>query len=297
MKLPLLTFIKDSRTPVVFDGAMGTSLLPLINEIGSFPEICNILYPEDVCSLHKRYIDSGARIIETNTFQGNGYGVSLCPPFSLRGFCSGDSSVQDQLSAYCINLRGAQIARKAVLESSKEAIVGGSVGQIWVPRGVPSGASRSAGFHDSVSSGQFDVYDPQVRRGLYREQVKGLVDGGVDCIILETLFDLSEAMLMALVVEEFSVEYIVSFTFSQSGDGSFSTPSGHALKEVLKAFRERPNSLIGGNCFNGISLAMDFSRRFKTFRRSLFSFSLTVEPLSREGIQLIMMNSGSLETL
>src|SRR5471030_2899950 len=163
MAADLLERLKKS--PVLCDGAMGTLLYSkgiFINR--SYDEL-NLSQPDLIRGIHHEYLQSGAEIIETNTFGGN--------TFRLARHSLADK-VRD------INLNGARLAREAA--KSFDVWVAGSVG----PLGTRIEPLGKTSFEEA--------------RSAFREQIAALVEGGVDLLIMETfgyVEELHQAILAA----------------------------------------------------------------------------------------------------
>ena len=142
-----------SLAPLVCDGAMGTSLYAkgvMLNRC--FDEL-NLSNPKLVQSVHREYLQVGADMLETNTYGANR--VKLQP----HGF--GDVVRE-------INRRGAEIARECADSVSRPVLVAGSIG----PLGRPIAPIGTVSEERALEA--------------FREQAEGLVEGGVDLILLET---------------------------------------------------------------------------------------------------------------
>ena len=149
---------------VLCDGAMGTMLY----ERGVFINRCydelNLTQPELVRSVHEDYLQAGAELLETNTFGAN----------SFRLFRYG---LQDQV--FAINQAGAKLARQAV-----EQLADKQAGKAWV-----AGAVGPLGIHlEPLGKVGLDE-----ARTAFAEQIRGLVAGGVDLLVMETIVALNEA--------------------------------------------------------------------------------------------------------
>ncbi len=149
---------------VLFDGAMGSMLYDRGVFINRCYDELNLSQPELVRSIHEEYLQAGAEIIESNTFGANA--------FRLARF-----GLQDKV--FAINRAGAQLARQAVAQladkQAGEAWVAGSIGPLGVliePLGKTS---------------------LEEARTAFTEQIKGLVAGGVDLLVIETISALNEA--------------------------------------------------------------------------------------------------------
>jgi methionine synthase / methylenetetrahydrofolate reductase(NADPH) len=155
--------IRLRRRPLLLDGAMGTLLYSRgIPQRACLDELV-LTRPEVVSTIHREYIEAGADAIETNTFGANRFRLSQYGLEKLAGR---------------ISRRGAQLAREARETSGKDVLIAGSVG--------PLGAS-----------GRLPMPHPGIARAAYREQIEGLLEGGVDVFIFET-FDRLEPLLLAL---------------------------------------------------------------------------------------------------
>jgi 5-methyltetrahydrofolate--homocysteine methyltransferase len=178
-------------------------------------EVLNLSQPQVVEQVHRDYLDAGADIIETNTFNGNAISMA-------------EYGLQDR--AADLSRAGAQIARRAVdryaAESGRRCWVAGSIGP------TPRTASVSQ-----------DVANPAARsvtfdqlRDAYAAQVQALVEGGVDMLLLETVFDTLNAKAALFAIEDYfeksrqRVPVLVSVTIvDRSGrnlSGQPSRPSG-----------------------------------------------------------------------
>jgi len=139
---------------LIGDGAMGTYLHQLGFSVGISYEEMNLTRPEVIQDVHRRYVDAGARLIETNTFSANFYKLSK---FGLEG------QVAD------INRAAARIARQA---AGPDAFVAGAVGTIL------------GGKRINVTGQELVKY--------FEEQMSALLEEDVDALILETFYDLRE---------------------------------------------------------------------------------------------------------
>ncbi|HUO17659.1 MAG TPA: bifunctional homocysteine S-methyltransferase/methylenetetrahydrofolate reductase [Verrucomicrobiae bacterium] len=202
------------QSPVLCDGAMGTLLYAkgiFINR--SYDEL-NLTQPDLIRSIHHEYLQSGAEIIETNTFGANSFRLAR---HSLA------DKVQD------INRSGARLAREAA--KSFDVWVAGSVGPLGT-RIEPLGKTSF-----------------QEARDAFREQIASLVEGGVDLLILETfgyLEEIHQAILAARDVNT-TIPVIAQVTIDEDGnclDGS--DPETFAPK-----LAEWGADVIGCNCSVG----------------------------------------------
>ncbi len=207
---------------VVFDGAMGTMLYGR----GIFVNRCfdelNLSNPSLVQSVHEEYVEAGAQVIETNTF--GAHRLKLGP----HGF---DSQVAK------INREGVRIAREA---ARGRALVAGSVGPLGKPL-EPYGHI---------------TFDEAVR--IYSEQGEGLVEGGVDLFMIETMPSLEQAHAAVVAIRSLSsLPIVVSLTFTEEG----TTFYGDRPEDLVRAGEEWGVAAVGANCSQGPQLMLDTVQR------------------------------------
>lgn len=194
---------------LVADGAMGTYLYAKGVEAGRCLEELNASRPELVAEVHAAYRAAGARLVETNTFSANGVKLSR---FNLEGRVAE------------LNERGAAVAREAVGE---EAFVAGAVG--------PLGAMIKP----------FGYLTEDEARAFFAEQMAGLLAGGVDLVIVETMSSLLEAQLALAAWRELTeLPAIVSLTFLPDGTTKFGDDVAVAFASLLAAGAD----VVGLNC-------------------------------------------------
>src|SRR5690606_34044082 len=149
----------QSESVLLLDGAMGTELFARGLVSGGSPEAWNVEAPERVQDVHKAYVDAGSNIILTNSFGGTSYRLKL-------------HNMQDRVVE--LNRAAAQNARAAADATERPVLVAGSMGptgELLVPMGNMT-------------------YDEC--REAFAEQARGLVEGGVDILWVETMSDLDE---------------------------------------------------------------------------------------------------------
>ena len=204
-----------SRGPLLCDGAMGT----LLNARGVPFDQCfdalNLTQRELVLTIHLDYLRAGAEMIETNTFGAN--------PLKLAVHGVGDR-VRD------INWHGAKIAKEARDVFGQAVLIAGSVG----PLGKPMAP--------------FGRISPAEARAAFRAQIDGLVEGGVDAVMLETFADLAELLEAVRAAQEAcDLPVIAQMSFTEDGR----TRYGHAPSEVVAALEAQGVDVIGSNCSVG----------------------------------------------
>jgi homocysteine S-methyltransferase len=203
----------DSREPVLFDGAMGTVLYNKGIFINRCFEEANLSHAGLVKEIYLEYLQAGAKVLTTNTFGANA--------FKLQGH-----NLQDRIVE--INKTSAQIARSV---ADDQAWVAGSVGPLGV-RIEPWGPTS------------FDE-----ARSAFRDQIEGLLAGGVDLICLETFSDISEIHQAILAVRDLDKKIPVIAHMVINPDGN--TPIGTPLEWAIKKLDEWDVDAVGLNCSVG----------------------------------------------
>jgi 5-methyltetrahydrofolate--homocysteine methyltransferase len=198
---------------IVFDGAMGTMLQTRGLAPGSNPEEFCMERPDILRSVHADYVRAGADVLTTNTFGGSRYKL----PASLR--------VED------FNRRMAEEARRAVAESGTErrVFIAGSIG----PTGKFLKPLGELSFTEMVDA--------------FREQIRGLLKGGVDLLIAETHFDLAEIRAVAVAARrEGSPPLALSMTY-ESGRSL----TGSSVEVCAATLANLDADVIAVNCSAG----------------------------------------------
>ena len=211
---------------LVLDGAMGTMLQR--KGLEGSGEAFNITAPEVVLSIHKEYIEAGADIIETNTFN----------------------------ASYEEALAGARIAREAADAAGRKIYVAGSLG--------PKGKSLSMGTDADDPSKREISFDEMSAE--YGESIKGLIEGGVDFILLETCFDAlnTKAALYALSRIKADMPVIVSVSCA---DRSGRVLTGQTLEAYYRSVSHCNLISFGLNCSLGAEQMLPLVREVSKFAR------------------------------
>jgi len=210
---PFLARIQQG--PVLGDGAMGTELYAR----GILPTNCydalNLTDPGVVQRVHMDYLAAGSEVIETNTFGAN---ATKLASHGLEG------------KVHEINRAGGRLARYARDVAGSTAFIAGSIGPLQGALAALSGIGDEAA------------------RTYYREQIVGLIDGGVDLFVLETFADLNMLCLAVEVVRELSdLPVVAQATFDQDGR----TPWGQTGAKVAAALLDAGADVVGANCSVG----------------------------------------------
>jgi len=205
---------------VLCDGAMGTMLYARGVFINKCYDELNLTQPETVRGVHEEYLQAGTEVIETNTFGANAFRLER---YGLR------DKVRE------INLAGAQLARECVSQIKEkqavDAYVAGAIGPLGV-RLEPLGQT-------SLDEAQ----------AAFAEQVKALVEGGVDLLIVETMMSLDEAeqAIRAARSEAPGVPLIVMVTVDEDGNCLDGAPPETAAAKLT----EWGADAVGCNCSAG----------------------------------------------
>lgn len=232
---------------LVLDGAMGTAIqnykLKENDYCGkefansSTPQkgnndILNLTNPSIIEEIHKKYLESGADIIETNTFNGTSISQQ-------------DYGLSEHV--YKINYEGAKIARKIADKYStteKPRFVAGSVGPtnktLSISPKVENPGYRDVSFDEMVSA--------------YKNQMGALIDGGVDVILIETIFDTLNARSAIYALDIINEERNIAVPIMISGtitDKSGRTLSGQTLEAFVESMKNQHIISIGLNCAFG----------------------------------------------
>jgi 5-methyltetrahydrofolate--homocysteine methyltransferase len=239
---------------LILDGAMGTMIQRYKLSEADFRgtrfkdhpkdlkgnnELLSLVKPEVIREIHDQYLAAGADIIETNTFGATAvaqddYGLSKAYP----GI------------AYELNVESAKLARAACDKFStpdKPRFVAGALGP------QPKTASISP-----------DVNDPAARnitfdelRAAYTEQIRGLIDGGADLLLVETIFDTLNAKAALFAIDEYFEEHKITLPVMVSGtvtDASGRILSGQTVEAFWNSLRHIKPISFGLNCALGAAL-------------------------------------------
>jgi methionine synthase / methylenetetrahydrofolate reductase(NADPH) len=218
------------RGTLVFDGAMGTMLYGR----GVFVNRCfdelNLSNPNLVRQVHAEYVAAGAEVIETNTF-------------GAHRFKLGPHGLEAQVRK--INREGARIAREA---AGEKGLVAGAMGPIGKPL-EPIGSVRA-----------------EDAQAAYREQAEGLLEGGVDAFVIETMPSLDQAKAALQAVRSLGSELpvAVSLTFNEEGQ----TLYGDSPEDTVRELEALGVPLIGANCSQGPQAMLETLSRMAAVARS-----------------------------
>ena len=250
---------------LLIDGAMGTMLQAYQLEEADFRgdrfkdhpsdlkgnnDLLSLSRPDVVEAIHTAYLEAGADLIETNTFNANAISQS-------------DYGTEDLV--YEINLKSAKIARKSADKFSHDPrFVCGALGP----------TNRTASLSPDVNDPGFRNVSFDELAAAYGEQARGLLDGGVDILLVETVFDTlnCKAALFAIqsLLEERGEEVpiIVSGTIT---DASGRTLSGQTVEAFWHSIRHVDLFCVGLNCALGAEQIRPFLDALSTVADTLVS--------------------------
>ena len=221
---------------IVFDGGTGTYLYNKGIFINRCFEELNLSNPELVKEVHRDYINAGVDVIETNTFGANKFKLAA------QGLES---------KVYEINYKGAQLAKSVAKDN---VFVAGSVGPLGVqiePLGKLS-------------------YDEA--KEVFVEQIKGLLDGDVDIIILETFGFVEELVQGVRAIRELDIEIPIIAQVTINSEGNLL--SGEPLERFVEEISKHQVDVIGLNCSEGPRMMLEALEHL----RELTSLPLSVQP-------------------
>ena len=245
---PLLDALLAQRI-LILDGAMGTMVqrekldeaafrgtrfAAHTHDLKGNNDILVLTRPDVIRRIHQEYLEAGADIIETNTFNANAVSQA---DYALQDIC------------YEINLAGARLAREAVDEFNartpdRPRFVAGSVGP----------ANRTLSISPDVNNPAYRAITFDQLKSAYADQVRGLIDGGSDILLLETIFDTLNVKAGIVAVQEVEEEkgvqlpLMISVTIT---DRSGRTLSGQTLDAFYLSIRHARPWSVGINCALG----------------------------------------------
>jgi 5-methyltetrahydrofolate--homocysteine methyltransferase len=233
---------------LILDGPMGTMIqtfkLDEADYRGQFRDhpadlkgnndLLNLTQPEIITSIHRQYLEAGADIIETNTFNSNAISMS-------------DYKMESWVRE--LNLAGARLARSAAdaamaADFSRRKFVAGCIGP----------TNRTASISPDVNNPAFRSTTFDALAAAYYEQARCLIEGGVDLLLLETIFDTINAKAALFAFEECfeqtgrRIPVMVSVTIT---DNSGRTLSGQTVEAFWNSIAHAPVLSVGINCALG----------------------------------------------
>jgi len=238
-----------SQKILILDGAMGTMLQEYKfseedfrgKRFADWPvslkgnnDLLSITQPEAIATIHRKYFDAGADIVETNTFSGTTIAMA-------------DYKMEELI--YELNYESARIAKKVAEEVTAEnpekpRFVAGAIGP----------TNKTASMSPDVNDPGYRAISFDELRKAYKDQAKALIEGGVDVLLVETVFDTLNAKAALFAIEELKEELDADIPVMVSGtitDASGRTLSGQTAEAFLISVSHIPLVSIGFNCALG----------------------------------------------
>lgn len=234
---------------IVLDGAMGTMIQDYRLKEADFRgeefkdhpsdvqgnnDLLNISRPDIIQEIHYKYLEAGADIVETNTFNANRASQS-------------DYSMEHLV--HRINVQGARAARKAV-----DTYMENHPGTLRFVAGALGPTSRTASLSPDVNKPEFRAIDYDGLYSVYKEQAAALQEGGVDVFLLETVFDTLNAKAAIHAILDLKEETDVEIPLIISGtitDNSGRTLSGQTVEAFWISIAHARPLAVGLNCALG----------------------------------------------
>ena len=247
---------------LLLDGAMGTMIQRYTLteddfrkgwfENHQFPlkgnnDLLSLTRPDIIKAIHKEYLEAGADILETNSFSGTSIAQA---DYKLEKY------------AYDINYHSAKIAKEVCEEYTlanpkKPRFVAGSIGP----------TNRTLSISPDVNDPGYRNVEFDELAEAYCEQINGLIDGGVDILLVETIFDTLNAKAAIFAIEQVSEERKVKLPIMISGtitDASGRTLSGQTTEAFLISVEHADLLSVGLNCALGADAMRPYLKTLKT---------------------------------
>ena len=207
-------------------------------------DLLSLTQPEAIKEVHRKYFEAEADIVETNTFSSTTIGMA-------------DYHIEHLV--YELNYESARLAREVADEFTKAnpdkpRFVAGSIGP----------TNRTASMSPDVNDPGFRAITFDELVVAYKEQVKALIDGGSDILLVETIFDTLNAKAALFAIEEVKEELNVDVPIMVSGtitDASGRTLSGQTVEAFLISISHIPLLSIGFNCALGADQLKPYLKR------------------------------------
>lgn len=237
------------KSILVIDGAMGTMIqrYTLTEEdfrgerfknhpcdVKGNNDLLNITRPDIIKAIHLEYLAAGADIIETNTF-------------STQRISMADYEMEDL--SYELSYEGARLAKQATTE-----FMGDNPNRTCFVAGAIGPTNRTLSLSPDVNDPGFRAISYSQLFDAYYEQIRGLVDGGADLLLIETIFDTLNAKVAIAAIKKYEqaigrrLEIMISGTIT---DASGRTLSGQTAEAFLNSVRHANPLSIGFNCALG----------------------------------------------
>ena len=248
-----------SKKILVLDGAMGTMIQQYKfsesdyrgdrfknhpSSVQGNNDLLSLTQPEAIKTIHEKYLEVGADIIETNTFSSTSIGMA---DYNMESI------------VYDLNYESAKIAKEAankynLIDPSKPRFVAGSIGP----------TNRTASMSPKVNDPGYRAVTFDDLVTAYSEQTNALIDGGVDILLVETVFDTLNAKAALFAIDLILNERKISLPIMVSGtitDASGRTLSGQTVEAFVASLSHIPLLSIGFNCALGADLLLPYMKR------------------------------------
>jgi len=238
---------------LIIDGAMGTMIQRYklqeadyrgerfkdwASDVKGNNDLLSITQPQIIQEIHLQYLEAGANIIETNTF-------------SAQRISMADYHMEDL--SYELNVASAQCARKAIeqfVESNKNAL---SKDNYFVA-GALGPTNRTLSLSPDVNNPGYRAVTFDQVADAYYEQIRGLIDGGIDILLIETIFDTLNAKAAIFACKKYFADHNMELPIMISGtitDSSGRTLSGQTLEAFFYSIEHANPISVGLNCALG----------------------------------------------
>jgi methionine synthase I (cobalamin-dependent) len=225
-QIPFLDLIK--KRTVLFDGAMGTTLIANGLTAGESPEGWNISRPDVIAGIHEAYARAGVDVLQTNTLGGTGMKLKLAG--------LGENARE-------ANVQAVRLARQACPEHGYVAGDIGPTGQFLPPVGNTS---------------------PEDMAATFREQAGYLAAEGVDLFVIETFYDLQEILLAITAARSAAdLPVVATLSFERKPKG-FATIMGNSVPDAAELMAAAGADVVGTNCNLGSADMADFTPLWRT---------------------------------
>ncbi len=244
---------------LILDGAMGTMLQAYNfseedfrgDRFKDYPtslkgnnDLLSLTQPKAIAEIHCKYFEAGADIVETNTFSGTTIAMA-------------DYNLEDLV--YELNYESAKIAKQVANEftkqnPNKQRFVAGSIGP----------TNKTASLSPDVNRPEYRAITFEELRVAYKQQVEALIDGGVDVLLVETIFDTLNAKAALFAIEEVKEEKQIDIPIMVSGtitDASGRTLSGQTVETFLASISHIQLLSVGFNCALGAEQLRPYLQR------------------------------------
>lgn len=199
-------------------------------------DLLSLTRPDIIKDIHRQYFEAGADIVETNTFSGTSVAQA---DYHLEHI------------VYDLNFESARIAKEVAVELTKQnpdkpRFVAGALGP----------TNKTASLSPDVNNPGYRAITFDELKEAYKEQARGLIDGGADLLLVETIFDTLNAKIALFAIQELFEEMEKEIPIMVSGtitDASGRTLSGQTTEAFLISVSHVPILSIGLNCALGAS--------------------------------------------